>query len=250
VTEGSWRAAEQGPHAASCALRSRSSYTSPAGELSAAQKLVLQDHVYAVIASSVLLFSAAKFLADHGIPVFGPGADGDEWITTLTMFSIIGYQDYTKVYTMFGDFLKEKGVTSLGSVGYGIEPSSKENAEENAASAKHAGIKVGYLNTAFPLGSTNVGPLVLAMKAAGIDGLATSIVTNSSFAIVNGLKQQGLNLKVNRCRPATAVTSLGAVRARSAPPGAAISSASPWPIGGPLAASTTASGSSSTWAPP
>jgi ABC-type branched-subunit amino acid transport system substrate-binding protein len=173
------------------------SATSPAGELAAAQKLVLQNHVYAVVASSVLLFSAAKFLADHGIPVFGPGADGDEWITTPSMFSIIGYQDYTKVYTMFGDFLKAKGVTNLGSVGYGIEPSSKENAEENAASAQHAGIKVGYLNTAFPLGSTNVGPLVLAMKAAGIDGLATSIVTNSSFAIVNGLKQQGINLKVN-----------------------------------------------------
>jgi branched-chain amino acid transport system substrate-binding protein len=113
------------------------------------------------------------------------------------MFSIIGYQDYTKVYTMFGDFLKAKGVTPLGSAGSGIEPSSKEKAEENAASAKHAGIKVGYLNTAFPLGSTNVAPLVLAMKAAGIDGLATRIVTNSSFAIVNGLKHQGMNLKVN-----------------------------------------------------
>jgi ABC-type branched-subunit amino acid transport system substrate-binding protein len=171
--------------------------TSPAGELAAAQKLVLQNHVYAVIASSVLLFSATKFLSDHGVPVFGPGADGDEWITTPSMFSIIGYQDYTKVYSMLGDFLKAKGVTNVASVGYSIEPSSKENAEENAASAQHAGIKVGYLNTAFPLGSTNVGPMVLAMKAAGIDGLATSIVTNSSFAIVEGLKQQGVNLKVN-----------------------------------------------------
>jgi ABC-type branched-subunit amino acid transport system substrate-binding protein len=171
--------------------------TSPAGELAGAQKLVLENHVYAVIASSVLLFSAAKFLADHGIPVFGPGADGDEWITTPSMLSILGYQDYTKVYTMFGDFFKSRGVTNLASVGYSIEPSSKENAEENAASAQHAGIKVGYLNTSFPLGSTNVGPLVLAMKAAGIDGLTTSIVTNSSFAIVNGLKQQGVNLKVN-----------------------------------------------------
>jgi branched-chain amino acid transport system substrate-binding protein len=171
--------------------------TTPAGVLAAAQKLVLEDHVYAVISSSVLLFSGAKFLADHGIPVFGAGVDGTEWISTPNMFSIIGYQDYTKVYTMFGDFLKSKGVTSLGSVGYGIEPSSKENAEENAASAQHAGIKVGYLNTAFPLGGTNVGPLVLAMKAAGIDGLATSIVTNSSFAIVEGLKQQGVTLKVN-----------------------------------------------------
>jgi hypothetical protein len=42
------------------------------------------------------------------------------------MFSIIGYQDYTKVYTMFWRFSKAKGVTTLGSVGHGIEPSSRE----------------------------------------------------------------------------------------------------------------------------
>jgi branched-chain amino acid transport system substrate-binding protein len=171
--------------------------TTPAGVLSGAERLVEEDHVYAVIASSVLMFSAAKFLASKGIPVYGPGGDGTEWSANRNMFSTIGYQDYTKVYSMFGDFLKSRGVTKLASVGYGIEPSSKENAEENAASAQHAGIKVGYLNTNFPLGSTNVGPLVLAMKSAGVDGLATSIVTNSSFAIVQGLQQQGVKLKVN-----------------------------------------------------
>ena len=142
--------------------------TTPTGVLTAAQRLVTEDHVYAVIASSVLLFAAAKYLAEHGVPVFGPGADGDEWITTPSMFSIIGYQDYTKVYTMFGDFYKAHGVTNLGVVGYSIEPSSKESAEDVAASAKNAGITIGYQNYQFPLGSTNVEPIVLAMKAAGI----------------------------------------------------------------------------------
>jgi ABC-type branched-subunit amino acid transport system substrate-binding protein len=167
--------------------------TTPAGVLAAAQKLVQQNHVYAVITSSVLLFSAAKFLADHGIPVFGPGADGDEWITTPNMFSIIGYQDYTKVFTMFGDFYKSRGAKSIGVVGYSIEPSSKESAEDVAASAQHAGLKVGYQNYQFPLGSTNVGPVVLQMKAGGIDALNTSIVTNSNLAIVTGLNQQGIH---------------------------------------------------------
>ena len=147
--------------------------TSPSGVLTAAQKLVTQNHVYAVIASSVLFFAAAKYLAQHNIPVYGPGSDGDEWITTPNLFSIIGYQDYTKVYTMFGDFYKSRGTTNLGVVGYGVEPSSKESAEDVAASAKHAGIKIGYQNYNFPLGSTNVEPIVLQMKAAGIDGLNT-----------------------------------------------------------------------------
>jgi ABC-type branched-subunit amino acid transport system substrate-binding protein len=167
--------------------------TSPTGVLTAAQRLVSEDHVYAVIASSVLFFAAAKYLAQHNIPVFGPGADGDEWITTPNLFSIIGYQDYTKVYTMFGDFYKAHGVTNLGVVAYGIEPSSKESAEDVAASAKHAGINVGYQNYQFPLGSTNVEPVALAMKSAGINGLNTSIVTNSNLAIVTALNQQGIH---------------------------------------------------------
>jgi branched-chain amino acid transport system substrate-binding protein len=165
--------------------------TSPTGVLAAAQKLVLEDHVYAVIASSVLLFAGAKFLADHGIPVFGPGADGNEWITTPTMMSILGYQEYTKVFNMFGHFYKTHGVTNLAVVGYGIEPSSKECAEDVAASAQHYGIKIGYENLNLPLGTTDVGPIVLAMKAAGIDGLNTCITTQSNLAIVTGLNQQG-----------------------------------------------------------
>ena len=150
--------------------------TTPTGVLTAAQRLVQEDHVYAVVASSVLFFAAAKYLASKGIPVFGPGTDGDEWITTPNLFSIYGYQDYTKVYTTFGDFYKHLGVTNLGTVGYGIEPSSKEAAEDVVASAQHVGIKIGYQNYNFPLGSTNVEPIVLAMKSAGINGLNTAIV--------------------------------------------------------------------------
>ena len=56
-------------------------------------------------------------------------------------------------------------------------------------------MKVGYLNANFPLGSTNVGPLVLAMKQAGVNGLTTGILTSSTFAIVDGLKQEGVALR-------------------------------------------------------
>jgi branched-chain amino acid transport system substrate-binding protein len=169
--------------------------TSPAGELAGAQKLVEQDHVFAVFLTSVLGFSAAPFLASHGIPVIGCACDGTEWIADRNMFSVIGTQDYNKVPTTYGLFLKQHGVTNMGAVGYGIEPSSADVAKEAAIASEHYGIKVGYLNTNFPLGSTNVAPIALAMKSAGIDGLATGIITNSTFAIVDALKLQGVNLK-------------------------------------------------------
>ena len=169
--------------------------TSPAGALAAAQKLVEQDHVFAVVGMSLVFFGAAPYLTSHNIPVVGAAADGPEWITSRNMFSILGTQDYTKVQTTTGQVFKRLGATTIGSVGYSIEPSSSEVAKGWAESAKAAGLKVGYLNTQFPFGSTNVAPIALAMKNAGVDGLSTAIVTNSSFAIIDALRQSGAHLK-------------------------------------------------------
>jgi branched-chain amino acid transport system substrate-binding protein len=171
------------------------SETSPTAILTAAQRLVEEDHVFAVLLTSVIGFGAAPYLAAHGIPVIGCACDGTEWISDRNMFSVIGTQDYNKVQTTYGQFFKDHGVTNLGTVGYGIEPSSEDTAKNAALSAEHEGIKVGYINTNFPLGSTNVEPIALAMKDNGVNGLATGILTNSTFAIMESLKQQGVNIK-------------------------------------------------------
>ncbi len=168
--------------------------STPTGALTGAQRLVEQDHVFAVMGDSAFLFAAAPYLASHGIPVIGANIDGSEWITDRNMFSVAGTEDYTKVYSQVGETFKKLGVTNLASVGNPV-PSSQEVAKASAISAQIAGIKVGYLNTQLPIGSTNVGPLVLAMKDAGINGLNPEIITNSSFAIIEGLRQQGVNLK-------------------------------------------------------
>jgi branched-chain amino acid transport system substrate-binding protein len=169
--------------------------SSPAGALSGAQKLVEQDHVFAVFAYSSLAFAAAAYLASKGIPVVGASIDSTEWITDRNMFSVTGTQDYSKVYSQFGLFFKLVGGTNLASVGYSISPSSSESAKATAVSAQEAGLKVGYLNAAFPFGSTNVGPAVLAMKDAGVDSFTASLDTNTEFAMIAGLRQQGVNLK-------------------------------------------------------
>lgn len=169
--------------------------TSPAQALTAAHTLVEQDHVFAVIANSALTFAAAPYLASKGIPVVGAAVDGSEWITDRNMFSVIGTQDYTKVYSDFGLFFKMEGVTNIGSLGYGISPSSAESAKSSAIAAQAEGIKVGYLNANFPFGGTNTGPAVLAMKSAGIDGFTGSIQTTTAFAIIDSLRQDGVDLK-------------------------------------------------------
>jgi ABC-type branched-subunit amino acid transport system substrate-binding protein len=170
--------------------------TSPTQTLAAAQKLVEQDHVFAVLALSALTFAAEPFLAQKGIPVIGANIDGPEWTTQRNMFSVSGTADYTKVFTQQGLSFKQLGATNLAAVGYSISPSSSDTAKSNAISAQLAGVKVGYLNTNLPLGTTDVQPIALAMKAAGVDSLEAPITTNTAFAIVAAMKSLGAPLKV------------------------------------------------------
>ena len=171
--------------------------TSPSEALSGAQKLVEQDHVFAVIGLSSLLFEASNFLTSNGVPVVGAAFDGPEWLSpkSYNMFSVIGNQDYTKVFTTTGLFLKSQGVTNLGSIGYSISPSSAAAARASAVSAQQQGIKSGYLNDSFPFGSTNVAPEALAMKSARVNGLVADTEPSTVFALATALRQEGVHLK-------------------------------------------------------
>ena len=187
-------------------LASRDGYTikyvvgdttsSPAGALAAAQKLVEQEHVSAVIAISSLAFSAAPFLTAQGIPVVGFAEDGPEWTTSSNMFSITGALHTNLVTTTYGQFFKMEGVTNIGSLGYSISPASAEAAKGAAESAKAVGLKAGYVNASFPFGGTNVQPVALAMKSAGVDGETTATDPNTAYALITALRQLGVNLKV------------------------------------------------------
>ena len=168
--------------------------TDPSQVLPAAEKLVLEDHVFAVVAESALAFSATPFLTSHGVPVLGWSEDGPEWLTAKNMFSPGGPSDPAKVATTLGKFLKMEGVTNVGSAGYSYVLSA-EGAKSFADSAQAAGLKVGYLNTSFPLGSTNVQPLALAMKSAGVNGFVGPLEPNAVLATIVALRQESVGLK-------------------------------------------------------
>jgi ABC-type branched-subunit amino acid transport system substrate-binding protein len=170
--------------------------SSPSGALTAAEKLVEQDHVLAVLALSSLTFAAASYLNSHHVPVVGLAADGPEWATDMNMFSIGGPIHTNLVPDIYGKFFKMEGVTTVGTLGYSISPTSSQYAKAVAESAKLSGLTVGYQNENFPFGSTNVGPVALAMKNAGVDGVYAPIDPNTAFALVTALRQAGANPKV------------------------------------------------------
>ena len=170
--------------------------SSPTGALSAAKKLVEEDHVNAVVSVSSLMLLASSYLTSQGVPVVGVAEDGPEWITSKNMFSTFGPIDTTKVATTFGDFFKAQGATSVGTLGYSISPASAESAKAAAVSAQVAGLQAPYVNASFAFGSTNVQPIALQMKSKGIDAFTASVDPNTGFALVTALRQAGVNLKV------------------------------------------------------
>lgn len=169
--------------------------TNPTAVVAAAQKLVTQDDVSAVIAASALTYLAAPYLTSHQIPVVGMDSDGSEWLTAKNMFSVVGAYNTTKVTDIFGNMMKLVGSSTLGSLGYGIAPTSAGEAKGFAASAEAAGLKVGYLNANFQFGSTNVDPVAIAMKNSGVDSVMTATTSGTSLALFTALRNQGVDVK-------------------------------------------------------
>jgi branched-chain amino acid transport system substrate-binding protein len=171
--------------------------TNPSQVMTAAQRLVAQQHVTAVIAGSAITFLAAPYLKAHGVPVIGPAQDGPEWTTDDNMFGTVGNFHAEKVSTTFGDFFKLQGATSVGAIGNGISPISAEAAKGAVASAKAAGLTVGYINANVPLGTTDMQPIAAAMKSKGVNGVTAAVAANTAFALISALKQQGAAIKAS-----------------------------------------------------
>lgn len=172
------------------------SQTSATGVVSAAQQLVEQDHVLAVVAVSSLTFLASKFLSQNHVPVVGAAEDASEWVSATNMFPATGRLDVSKVATTAGKFFEMEGVTNLASLGYGVSPQSSDAAESAAVSAQYAGLRTGYVNANFSFGSTNVQPIALAMQSAGVDGVTASVDPNTGLLLINALRQVGAHIKV------------------------------------------------------
>jgi ABC-type branched-subunit amino acid transport system substrate-binding protein len=169
--------------------------TNPGAVLTSAKKLVQQNHVDAVVAISALTFAAAPYLTSQHVPVVGAAEDGPEWRTSDNMFSVIGTPDTTLVPDFVGRLFKQFGASSVGAIGYGISPGSSEAAKAAAASAKAAGLKVGYLNSKLQFGTTDLAPIAQQMASSGVDGVTAATDSNTSFALVTALRNQGHNPK-------------------------------------------------------
>jgi branched-chain amino acid transport system substrate-binding protein len=186
---------EGGVNGAKLSMSVADTTSTPAGALAAAQKLVESDHAFAVIAISSFFFGAQSYLLKAGVPVMGLGYDGPEWNdpqnTNLFSYDVI---DYTKVYSTAGEYFKSQGVTKCATVGYSDSPSAAASAQANQKSCEAAGLQAPYIDLV-KFTTTDVGPIALAIKSSGADGLYLPIEPSTGFALAGALQAQGVHMK-------------------------------------------------------
>ena len=152
-----------------------------------------------IVANSPFFDLAAKYAQTAGMPVTGNSADGPEWgeKSYTNMFDAFRGSENpsTPVNSVFGDFLKQHGGTSIGTYGYGVSPLSAEEAQGAADSFQRAGGKVGVINTSVPFGSVAFTALALVAKDHHVDALLPTMDDDSNFALLTALEQAGVKLK-------------------------------------------------------
>jgi branched-chain amino acid transport system substrate-binding protein len=173
---------------------------SPTADLTVAQSLISKN-IFAMIPGSPFFFEAYKYVQQQGLPVVGGGYDGAEWgqQPDTNMFSTAGNTgpNFLKNNLNTGavNFLKAAGAKRVAALGYGVSPSSAQAAQAIEVMAPKVGLKAAYLNDTIPFGDVNVEPVVLAMKAANVDGVELDMDNNTNFAVLTAAKQSGLHFK-------------------------------------------------------
>ena len=170
--------------------------------LVASQDLAQNRKVFLVVNNSPFAFLGYRFLLDNGVPMLGGGYDGNEYGQpgNEKLISILGNSApvYGAQYAPgFVELMKKKGATKVGTVSYGASASSTASAKNlQKYAVPLAGLEAAYTNTTVEFGTTDVGPLVLGMKNAGVDATYLPLVLSSNLAIIQAAAQNNLQFKL------------------------------------------------------
>jgi branched-chain amino acid transport system substrate-binding protein len=175
---------------------------SGAGNNTAAKDLVQSQNAFAVVNDSPFAFLTYRYLVDQKVPMIGGGYDGSYYYDAGNEYMISSLGDGTPIPGITSDaatkVMKQLGAKKVAAIGYGASPSSSETAKAvETYGAKASGLEGVYLNNTLEFGSTDVGPIVLGIKNSGADGVYLPLDSNTNFAIVQALQQNGVQTKAN-----------------------------------------------------
>ena len=165
---------------------------SPTIDLTVAQQLVDQDHVFAIVGVGTPFFGSARYLASKGVPTFGYQVSND-WQDGPSLFGAYGsLLDYTAGEAGFAYFAKKVGAQSVGVIAYGV-PQSAAACRAVVAGLQRFGVPVGFEDVNFLFGSDPTAD-VLQMKAHHVDAVVTCIDVTGNVAFARAMAQNGLSV--------------------------------------------------------
>lgn len=172
------------------------------GNLTAAQDLVENQHVFAVVNQSPFAFLSYRYLLGQGVPMIGAGTDG-------TYYQQKGNENILSSGgngVLFGDVIydtaaramKMAGAKKVAALAYGQASSSVASAKAFMNFAvPGVGLDPVYTNTSLDFGTPDVSPAVLGMKNAGVDAVYLPMAAATNIAVVQGLQQNGVAMKAS-----------------------------------------------------
>jgi branched-chain amino acid transport system substrate-binding protein len=174
----------------------------PGQNLTAAQDLIRNEDVFAVINNSALAFASWRFIKENGVPLIGGGFDGTYYGEEGNEGIISALGNAAPVvgltYDTTAKMAKKLGATKMASVAYQISPSSTASAEATQKYGAPAhDLEPVYLNTSLEFGTKDVQPIVLGIKNSGADALYLPLDSDTNFAVVQALQQNGVKMKAN-----------------------------------------------------
>ncbi len=170
--------------------------------LTAAQDLVQNRNVFAVINNSGLAFLTYRFLKENGVPEIGGGFDGNYYGVKGNENILSALGNIAPVNGLTPDWpakiAKQLGAKKLASIAYSSSPSGTASVEAvQKYAAPEVGLENAYTNTTLEFGSKDVQPIVLGIKNSGADGLYLPLDSDTNFAIVQALQQNGVKMKAS-----------------------------------------------------
>ncbi|HUY21149.1 MAG TPA: ABC transporter substrate-binding protein [Acidimicrobiales bacterium] len=161
-------------------------------DLTVAQKLVEQDHVFAVVGVGTPFFGGASYLASQGTPTFGYVVSTD-WANKPTLFGSFGsVLDFQTAGPGDAWMAQQLGAQSVAVVAYGV-PQSAAACQAAVTGMRQFGVNVSYTDLSFPFGSDPTAD-VLQMKSHNVDLLFSCLDVNGSVSFARAINQNGLTM--------------------------------------------------------
>ena len=162
-------------------------------DLTVAQQLVEQDHVFAIVGVGTPFFGGATYLAHQGVPTFGYQVSTD-WSDGPSLFAAYGsYLDFSTGAMGYAYVAKQLHSTSVGVIAYGV-PQSADACQASVQGLHTFGVTVGYQDLALGFGTDPTAD-VLQMKAHHVDLILTCLDVSGNVALARALVQNGVSAK-------------------------------------------------------